>query len=177
MRRLASLLALLTLLAACGPTAPDPTPYPTTAPSAPFDEARQVVNRFAEAWTDGEHAAMHGMLAPADRVAWDEAAFAAAYAVVDSGRGSSCWIDVTWTITPDRCASMDGSSARSSRTAGIRLRSISFLQSSSVRTANPPAGACEPPRTLTMMSMPPRCRSASCATAVQPSAVVMFAAT
>ena len=79
MRRLATLLSLLTLLAACGPTAPDPTPYPTTAPSAPVDEARQVVARFAEAWTDGQHPAMHALLAPADRAVWDEAAFAAAY--------------------------------------------------------------------------------------------------
>ena len=74
----------------------------------------------------------------------ESAAFAAAYAVVDSESGSSCWIDVTWTITPEPCASMDGSSARSSRTAGIKLRSISFLHASSSSAANPPAGASNP---------------------------------
>lgn len=86
----------------------------------------------------------------------DSAAFAAAYAVVDSGSGSSCWIDVRWTITPDLRASIDGSSARSSRTAAIKFRSISVLHASSSSAASPPPGASEPPRTLTTMSMPPR---------------------
>lgn len=79
MRRLACLATLVAILVACGPTGPDPTPYPTTAPSAPADEAREVVARFLTAWTDGDLAAMHALLAPADRAAWDEAAFAAAY--------------------------------------------------------------------------------------------------
>ncbi len=73
-------LALWLLLAACGPAQPEPTPYPTTAPSAPASEARAAVERFAAAWAAGDHAAMYAMLAPADRATWDEATFVATYA-------------------------------------------------------------------------------------------------
>jgi hypothetical protein len=98
------------------------------------------------------------------------------YAVVDSGSGSSCWIDVTCTMTPARCASIDGSSARSRRTAGIRFKSSSFAHASSSSAANPPAGAIDPPRTFTRMSIPPRRSRRPCATVAQPAAVVMSAA-
>ncbi|MEO8245836.1 MAG: penicillin-binding transpeptidase domain-containing protein [Chloroflexota bacterium] len=78
-RLLAALTVTAVLLAACGPAGPDPTPYPTTAPSLPASEASAVVTRFADAWAASDFAAMHALLAPADRAAWDEATFAAAY--------------------------------------------------------------------------------------------------
>ncbi len=88
LRRLLALSGGVALvLAACGPTGPEPTPYPTTAPSLPASAARDVVERFAAAWAAGDFAAMHALLAPADRAAWDEATFAAAYqALADAVR-------------------------------------------------------------------------------------------
>jgi penicillin-binding protein 2 len=71
---------LALLLAACGPALPEPTPYPTTAPSVPAAEARATVQRFAAAWEAGDYAAMFALLAPADRTAVGEEAFVAFYA-------------------------------------------------------------------------------------------------
>ena len=78
-RLLATLGSAALLLAGCGPAGPDATPYPTTAPSLPAAGAADVVRRFTDAWAAGDFAAMHALLAPADRAAWDEATFAAAY--------------------------------------------------------------------------------------------------
>ncbi|HET7685849.1 MAG TPA: penicillin-binding transpeptidase domain-containing protein [Candidatus Limnocylindria bacterium] len=78
--RLLPLGVVVALLAGCGPVGPDPTPYPTTAPSAPVAEAVAAVRAFADAWADGDVPAMHALLAPADRAIWDEEAFAGVYA-------------------------------------------------------------------------------------------------
>lgn len=77
-----AIMAVIALLAGCGPSGPDPTPYPTTAPAAPVEEAVATVEAFAEAWADGDYPAMRALLAPADRAAWDEEAFAGAYATL-----------------------------------------------------------------------------------------------
>ncbi len=80
-------------------------------------------------------------------------------------------------ITPEPFSSIMGRSARSSRTAGNRFSMSARCHSRSSRTANPPAGADDPPTTWTMISMPPsRARTAS-ATAAHPSADVISAAT
>ncbi len=67
------------LLAACGPSAPEPTPYPTTAPVPSIEDGRAVVDRFLGAWAAGDYAAMYALVAPADREAYPVAAFTALY--------------------------------------------------------------------------------------------------
>jgi penicillin-binding protein 2 len=65
-----ALVALLTaglVLAACGPPAPSPTPYPSGAVSAPLDQATAVAGRFTAAWEKQDYAAMWKLLAPADQ--------------------------------------------------------------------------------------------------------------
>src|SRR6059036_2423437 len=80
-------------------------------------------------------------------------------------------------ITPEPFSSIIGRSARSSRTAGNRFNASARCHSRSSRTANPPAGADDPPTTWAMISMPPsRARTAS-ATAAHSSADVISAAT
>src|SRR6266436_4599708 len=79
-------------------------------------------------------------------------------------------------MTPERCEIIDGSRARSRRTAGIRFWFSSLNHSLSSSAAKPPPGALEPPSTLTRMSMPPSCCSTDCATALAPSAVERSAA-
>ena len=86
-------------------------------------------------------------------------------------------MEVTWIITPSPWASMPGSRARSSRTAGNRLMSSSRCHSSSPRAAKPPPGADEPPRTCTIISTPPKRSLTALATVAQPSAVVRSAVT
>ncbi len=78
-RSLTLVIATAIVLAGCGPTAPDPTPYPTSGPATPIAAARTVVEAFAAAWATADYAAMYALLAPADRAAWDEPTFAAAY--------------------------------------------------------------------------------------------------
>ena len=72
-------LAVAFLLAACGPSAPEPTPYPTTAPVPSIEDGRAVVDRFLGAWAAGDYAAMYALVAPADREAYPVAAFTALY--------------------------------------------------------------------------------------------------
>jgi len=65
-------------------------------------------------------------------------------------------------ITPEPRDSMSGSRMRSRRTAASRFRPSARRHSSSSESANPPAGADEPPTAWTMISTPPsRSRTAS----------------
>jgi penicillin-binding protein 2 len=73
------LLTVVLFLVACGPSAPDATPYPTTAPTATPAEGRAVVESFLAAWADADYAAMYALLAPADRLAYPEATFTGLY--------------------------------------------------------------------------------------------------
>ncbi|HET7637020.1 MAG TPA: penicillin-binding transpeptidase domain-containing protein [Candidatus Limnocylindria bacterium] len=71
-----ALLSGVLLLAACGPPSPSPTPYPSGATFPPASQAEALAQRFAEAWSKGEYAAMWKLLAPADQERYPEADFA-----------------------------------------------------------------------------------------------------
>ena len=79
--------------------------------------------------------------------------------------------------TPRPRSAIDGTSARSRRTAGMRLRSSSLRQCSSIKATKPPAGAEEPPSMCTRMSISPKRSRAERAKSAQPSAVVRSDAT
>lgn len=78
-RGIVGLVAVAVFLAACGPSAPEPTPYPTTAPVPSVDDGRAVVDRFLTAWAGGAYAAMYTLVAPDDRQAYPVADFTALY--------------------------------------------------------------------------------------------------
>jgi penicillin-binding protein 2 len=58
---------LVTLAACTSIAAPSPTPYPTTAPAPTTDAAGELARTYLDAWTAGDYAAMHALLAPVDR--------------------------------------------------------------------------------------------------------------
>lgn len=59
---------MVALLVACTTDPqPSPTPMPTTFPAAGPEAGSALVERYLDAWAAGEWAAMHAILAPADR--------------------------------------------------------------------------------------------------------------
>jgi penicillin-binding protein 2 len=79
--RVAGLAALLALAAGCSSAPePSPTPLPTTFPTQPPSVAVEATRRYVDAWAAGDYAAMHALLAPADRERYPLAAFTTLHA-------------------------------------------------------------------------------------------------
>ncbi|MGH2356785.1 MAG: penicillin-binding transpeptidase domain-containing protein, partial [Candidatus Limnocylindria bacterium] len=77
----ARLLLLAALIAGCSVAPqPEPTPLPSTFPMQPPQAAVAMADRYLEAWTDGDYAAMYALLAPADRERFPLDRFAAIHA-------------------------------------------------------------------------------------------------
>ena len=87
-RGIIGLVAVALVLVACGPSAPEPTPYPTTAPVPSVDDGRALVDRFLAAWAGGDYTAMYALVAPADRQAYSATGFAASTGRSTTWRGS-----------------------------------------------------------------------------------------
>src|SRR6266404_937721 len=82
-----------------------------------------------------------------------------------------------WTMTPEPCFNIGGSSARSRRTAENKFVLKVCCQSASVRARTPPLGVDEPPTLLTRMSTPPRRSITSLTTFSTPPVVLRSAST
>lgn len=100
-------LALVAVLVACGPDAPEPTPQPTTFPTSEPNAAVALADRYLRAWSASDYETMYAMLDPDVQARYPFERFAAVHtdlaemAVVGSVAGETTGKPVRIGLAPE----------------------------------------------------------------------------